>query len=141
MRLQYVSADTSDISVIFSQAKNLIDTYEDISCIDYEKVLAWVKRKITENISQYTALLCDGEKCAFYRLCEDGELDDLYVLPKFQNKGIGTQILNKCVSDSNTSLYLYVFTRNVRAIAFYERFGFSVRESVGNTRCILALKG
>lgn len=141
MNLSYFSAECGDISEIYAQAKNLIDTYEDISSIDYEKVLAWVKQKITVNIHQYRCAAADGKKCAYFRLCEDGELDDLYVLPPFQGHGIGSEILKKCIADSAKPLYLYVFRRNKRAISLYEKFGFSLRETVGKTRLILERKG
>ena len=141
MTLQFQVADSSHIAAIYAQAKQLIDTYEDLESIDYDKVLSWVARKIKQNISQYTAVLCGGEICAFYRLCDDGELDDLYVLPEFQNRGIGTAILEKCISERKEPIWLYVFSRNTRAITFYERIGFSRREAVGNTRMILTLKG
>ena len=141
MNLQFLAAENADIPMIFSQAKCLIDTYEDVSAIDYDKVLAWVHRKITEKISEYRCVKLCGEKCAWYRFCEDGELDDLYVLPAFQNRGIGSEILKKCIAESENTIYLYVFSRNTRAIAFYERFGFSVRETVANNRYIMALKG
>lgn len=111
MNLQFVSADMTDISAIFSQAKNLIDRYEDIAAIDYNKVLAWVKRKIETHITEYCCVMAEGEKCAYYRLCEDGELDDLYVLPGFQNRGIGSEILKKCLNEMENPLYLYVFPK------------------------------
>ena len=63
MNLQYRMADKEDIPKIYNLAKDLIDQYEDISAIDYEKVLAWVNRKIETHISEYC---CDfmpiGEK-------------------------------------------------------------------------------
>ena len=141
MMLQYRTAEAEDISVIYSQAKNLIDQYEDCDSIDYEKVMAWVHRKISFNISQYRCVLANGEKCAYYRLCDDGELDDLYVLPAFRGQGIGSEILLKCMDESSNPLYLYVFSGNIRAISFYKKFGFSVREAVGKTRLILERKG
>ena len=141
MTLQFVPAEESDIPVIFEQARNLIDAYEDIDSIDYDKVLAWVKRKIRNHICEYQCVIVDGERCGYYRLCADGELDDLYVLPKFQNRGIGSHILNKCIHISEKPVYLYVFIRNTRAIALYERFGFIYRESVGTTRAIMSRKG
>ena len=141
MMLQFYPAAEGDIPGIFEQAKDLIDTYEDLSSIDYEKVLHWVKRKIAANIGSYHTVKSDGEVCAYYRLCEDGEVDDLYVLPSFRNKGIGSEILKKYMEESKKSLYLYVFSRNIRAISFYERHGFSVREIVGKTRLIMERKG
>lgn len=141
MNLHFMSASEADIPIIYAQAKNLIDTYEDISLIDYDKVLAWVDRKITTYIKEYSAVISEGSTCGYYRLCQDGELDDLYVLPSFQNRGIGSEIMKKCIEDTNGSMYLYVFSGNTRAIAFYERFGFSVREKVGKTRLIMERKG
>ena len=141
MNLRFVEATIEDAEEIFAQAKELIDTYEDISSIDYDKVLAWMKRKIERNISQYRCVLADGIKCAWWRLCEDGELDDLYVLPGFRNMGIGSLIMEKCIEDTKQDLYLYVFSCNTRAISFYERFGFVLRQTVGQTRLILERKG
>ena len=77
MKLLFAPAEAADIPVIFSQAKELIDTYEDLDSIDYDRVLSWVEHKITSLISEYRCVLWDGERCAYYRLCEDGELDDL----------------------------------------------------------------
>ena len=141
MNLQFVSATADDIPVIFSQAKKLIDTYEDITAIDYDKVIAWVERKITSCISAYTRVVLDEDICGYFHLCEDGELDDLYVLDGFRGQRIGSQILNKCINESPNNLWLYVFSRNTRAIAFYERFGFSVREQIGTTRLIMVRNG
>ena len=141
MNLQFIEATCEDVEAIFSQAKELIDTYEDISAIDYEKVIAWVRRKIEKHIREYVCVLLDCKKCACYRLCEDGELDDLYVFPSWRNRGIGSVILRKCAEESKENLYLYVFSNNDRAISFYKRYGFSIRETVCKTRLILERKG
>ena len=141
MNLSFVRASESDIPVIFNQAKQLIDTYEDIADIDYDKVLAWVRRKLETYIGEYCCVLADGEKCGYYHLCQDGELDDVYVLPGFQNRGIGSEILRKCMDESESTLYLYVFSRNIRAISLYERFGFVTCQTVGATRLIMRQNG
>ena len=141
MTLAYCPATESDVLAIFEQAKILIDTYEDTAAIEYDNVLAWVKRKIDSCISSYTRVTLAGETCAYYRLCDDGELDDLYVLPDFRNQGIGSEILSKCAQESKQPLWLYVFSCNTGAISFYKRFGFSVRETIGTTRLIMARNG
>ena len=141
MNLHFTVADESDTPAIFTQAKDLIDHYEDVTSIDYERVLAWVKEKIETHISEYRCVLVAGQKAAYYRFCEDGELDDVYVLPAFQGQGLGSEILKRCIAASKKDIYLYVFRNNIRAIKFYERFGFTVRESVGNTRFVMARNG
>lgn len=135
--LYYRKAESEDISVIWAQAKVLIDDYEDISAIDYDKVLVWMERKITAQIENYTCVWSDNEKCAYYCLSEDGELDDLYVLSPFRGQGIGTTILNRCIEVSKAPLWLYVFKQNAGAIRLYRRFGFQWSEDVGKTRQIM----
>ena len=138
--LRFVPATQEDIPVILEQCKALIDRYEDKKLIDYEKVLGWMERKITSNIAQYTCVLTTGEKAAYYCLDqreEETELDDLYVLPPFQNQGIGSAIIEKCINVTEKPLMLYVFTGNERAISLYRRYGFMVVQQVSPTRCIM----
>ena len=68
---------------------------------------------------------------------EETELDDLYVLPTFRGKGIGTEILSYCISQMNTPIFLYVFRKNTGAIKLYERMGFLMAEEVDDTRLIM----
>lgn len=138
MVLTYAPAVSGDIEPIFSLCKQLIDDYEDTASIDYEKVLGWVRRKIEGSISSYTRVMADGEIAGWYCLDpETGELDDFYILEGFRGKGIGTAVLQKCIAECPKSLWLYVFTKNVRAISLYRRMGFAIREEVGNTRYIM----
>ena len=140
MELEFKNAEVSDINIIYELSKNLIDTYENIDEIEYEKVLEWVKKKITKCINEYTCVCLDNQVVAYYhfQLVEDKmELDDLYVLSNYQNQGIGSKILEKCCEESNIPIFLYVFSKNTRAIALYERFGFKVIEKIKDTRLIM----
>lgn len=139
-QITYQAAGQEDIPAIFSMSKALIDQYEDIASIDYQKVLQWVQNKITENIRLYQCIYANGEKAGYFRLIlgeMEAELDDLYVLPAFRNQGIGTAVLQHCVSITHTPIFLYVFKNNSEAIKLYSRIGFSVSEEVGKTRYIL----
>lgn len=137
MHLTYETATNEDISVIFAQAKALVDEYEDRSAMDYNKVMDWMERKITKLLESYTRVCLNGACCAYYRLTEDGELDDFYVLPPFRGRGIGSAILERCIRERENDLWLYVFTENRRALALYQRFGFRVTETVSSTRAIM----
>ena len=141
MILQYTAAESADIEIIFSQLKALIDAYENLEAISYEKVLSWCRRQIEQHIDQYTCVLADGEKAGWYCFSpsDDGrmELDNFYVLPKYRNQGVGTAVLNRIIAETDKPIFLYVFTKNTRAIALYERTGFRVTEQVGTTRCIM----
>ncbi|WP_183841566.1 GNAT family N-acetyltransferase [Rhizobium etli] len=57
----------------------------------------------------------------------DGWIEQLYVLPDFQNIGIGSLLLG-CAREEMDEIRLWTFQRNSGARAFYERHGFSVEE-------------
>ncbi|MGO1059594.1 GNAT family N-acetyltransferase [Planococcus sp. FY231025] len=52
------------------------------------------------------------------------ELNQLYVAPAHQGKGIGKQLLNFAKAHSGGSLFLYTFEVNRNAQRFYEKNGF-----------------
>ena len=138
MDLTYSPAVPVDAGAIFELCKALIDQYEDISIIDYHRVLAWVRRKIEENISEYRRILADGAHAGYFHFypAEDGwELDDLYIFPEFQNRGIGTAVIRDCCEKG--PVMLYVFRKNTGALALYRRLGFREVGTAGQNRLIL----
>ena len=144
LELSFRQAQTEDVSVIFSLSKELIDRYEDINEIDYEKVLKWVGKKISTNIHLYTCVFLGDTKVGYYCFSKNGEqweLDDLYVFSQYRGRGIGTQILRSCLQSADAPVFLYVFTENTSAIRLYEKFGFREAETVSPTRKILRWEG
>lgn len=139
MNLVYKTSQNTDISKIFELSKNLIDEYEDIQSIEYDKVLKWVYKKIEENIHEYTSIYLDHTLVGYYHFHENGdkmELDDFYIFEAHRNKGIGSRVLSDLIQ-IDQPIYLYVFVKNVKAIQLYEKFGFKIREYVHQTRCIM----
>src|ERR1700694_5170577 len=58
-------------------------------------------------------------------------IDQLYVLPKEQGRGVGTELLQAAQS-SFGRLQLWTFQRNLKARRFYEARGFArIRETAG----------
>lgn len=66
MLLTYQPADASDLDALFAFNKELIDQYEDLSQIPYQKVLAWVRQKLEQQIQEYTCIFADGKKAGYY---------------------------------------------------------------------------
>lgn len=141
MTLSYSPAQPEDIDQIDLLCKELIQTYEQLDSIDYPKVLRWVRQKIESSIGEYTVLCADGMKAGYYHFYRNGdsllELDDLYLFPPFQNQGIGTAVIQKCCASTTEPIQLYVFARNTRAVALYERLGFQITATVHQTRYIM----
>lgn len=142
--LTYLAADGTDVSAICSLSKALVDRYEDVSHIHYDAVITWVRNKIRENIADYTCVFRGSEKVGYYHLTKEAdgwELDDFYVLPQYQNQGLGTKVLEHCIAVTDGPIYLYVFVENTGAIRLYERFGFSIVQKVSDTRVIMRRDG
>ena len=141
MTLSYSPAQPEDIDQIYLLCKELIQTYEQLDAIDFPKVLCWVRQKLETSIGEYMVIHADGQKAGYYHFYrnEDGllELDDLYLFPPFQNQGIGTAVIQKCCASSTEPILLYVFARNTRAVALYERLGFQITATVHQTRYIM----
>ena len=144
MNLTYTPANAEDIEPIYEFCGQLIRRYERLESIDYPKVMQWVRRKIEQSIGEYTVIRVREQKAGYYRFYqnEDGqfELDDLYIFPEFQNRGIGTEVIRACCSSVDDPVMLYVFTENKRAVSLYERLGFEIAETVRDSRYIMINK-
>jgi len=71
---------------------------------------------------QVLVAACDGGVVAFSAL-HDGWLEQLYVAPSAQGRGLGRVLLDAAKQDSPDGLRLQVFARNTRARRFYEAAG------------------
>ena len=65
----------------------------------------------------------DDRPVAFLAL-EDEFIDQLYIHPDYQRRGIGEALLNFARKQSPDHLWLYTLQDNVNARAFYEKNGF-----------------
>jgi GNAT superfamily N-acetyltransferase len=63
----------------------------------------------------------------------DGWIDQLYVLPDAQRRGLGGALLDVATRTSDR-LQLWTFQRNVRARGFYEARGFKLIEQTDGAR-------
>lgn len=148
MEISYQPAQDSDLEVIYAFAKELIDHYEDKHQVNYEKVMAWVRRKLEAHIQEYTCILADGQKAGYYHFSplddDTMELDDLYLFPAFRGQGIGTAAIQKCCAETDKTVLLYVFRENKKALALYQQLGFQIQRQtsdVSDTRYILQRSG
>lgn len=134
MELTCKPAEQRDVQIIFDLSRDLIDRYEDVASIDYDRVLNWMHRKIRDNIGQYMCVFADGRKAAYYRFCRNGqmmELDDLYVLPEFRSRGIGTKILEKCCAETADPVMLSALHAIPVPCLFIGGWGFKLRKKWG----------
>ena len=65
-----------------------------------------------------------GERIVGLMALDDGHVDQLYVEPELQSRGVGSALLAHAKALRPGGLSLYTFQRNARARAFYEARGF-----------------
>ena len=139
--ITYDNAKDEDIEPIYQLCKQLILDYEDLENIDVERVFSWVHKKIVDSISEYKVVYVDGCKAGYYHFYknEDAcyEIDDLYIFKEFQNRGIGTAIIQECCLAVDKPVMLYVFIKNHRAISLYQKLGFEIVETIKNSRFVM----
>lgn len=81
--------------------------------------------------SSVVTLACIGERIAGFSAMKEATLHALFVLPDVWGAGIGSALVRRLLS-RHAVITLEVFARNDRALAFYERHGFT-RQTMG--RC------
>lgn len=67
----------------------------------------------------------------FIGIVEGLYIAGLFVSSKYQSKGIGSKLLNKC-KEEYTSLKLDVYAKNLKAVNFYKRHGFIIIDEKKN---------
>jgi ribosomal protein S18 acetylase RimI-like enzyme len=87
--------------------------------------------------ARYDVILVDGRPAGrIWVACDDNEIRllDVALLMEFQNRGVGTLLLQRLMdeaTDAKKLLRHMVFALNSDAQRFYERLGFVVFEEVG----------
>jgi len=87
-----------------------------------DETFCWVRDVVIPQQTVWVAASEDGID-GYIAMTAD-ELNDLYVRPGAQGKGVGTALLDKARELSAGTLRLWTFQRNSRAREFYERRGF-----------------
>lgn len=59
-------------------------------------------------------------------------IEQLFILPKYQNRGVGSLLLQTAKSVCQTGLKLYTLQHNDKARKFYEKHGFKIGETTIN---------
>ncbi len=137
--MQATLATTEDIiGIVYVQATTWIATYQsdkydilesDLRAIDWHgKIPAWQHMVKSSDYNVYVVKSSDGSVHGFASLMcdaeEESKLQDMYVLPEFQSRGIGSELMQRILADTDVPISLHVADYNKQAIGFYDSFGF-----------------
>ena len=84
------------------------------------KIIAYVNNLISNNYQDFTLIYSYFKLVGIY-LIKDKELDTLYIKDNYQNKGIGSKVLEKIKDEIDK---IKVKKENKNAIQFYQKNGF-----------------
>jgi ribosomal protein S18 acetylase RimI-like enzyme len=92
------------------------------------EVLDWVAHHLIP-AGGVTVAVNEGEVVAMLAVSEDDSaawVDQLYVLPGFDNQGLGSRLLRFAHESLKRPVRLFTFQQNTGARRFYERHGYKV---------------
>jgi ribosomal protein S18 acetylase RimI-like enzyme len=137
-------ADRTDVAAISAMQKaSLLETYETFlgrAAIEEFIAAGQVENYFDRHWREATVATSGGEVVGV-AVFVDGLLDLIWVRPRSRSQGIGSDLLQAAESEAtagNDELTLEVWEVNRRAVAFYERHGFSVTATTEDPQTGLA---
>lgn len=124
------TADASRIAeiLIFSKRTNYREIFHNDKVSFGEMQVYPLAKNYIDHPDTLTGIwVCDDEFVKGMVHIEGEEIKELYVDPFFAGQGIGSELIEFAVQQKNCS-YLWVLEKNVRAIRFYQRHGFSLTD-------------
>ncbi|MEU5460771.1 GNAT family N-acetyltransferase [Streptomyces althioticus] len=91
-----------------------------------DEVRAWIREVVVPGQETWVAAV-DGSVVAMM-VREGDDLDQLYIDPAWQGRGIGGRLVDVAKERSPSGLTLWTFQVNEAARRFYERHGFVAKE-------------
>ena len=112
------------------------EAYDDLLPTDFQETMTLEKcRFFSQKYPENTLIAMDGKKGVGFisygnyrdETIQAGEIIALYVLKDYYGKGVSKQLMHAAfvALDQFSEIYLWVLKDNKRAIAFYQKMGFT----------------
>lgn len=138
--IKFLPADPAQINDIYFCTKSVLDSclapFDDTK----ESLLYRAYRRIKEKISCYKRVRLMGVNVAHYLFYDNGSecvLEDLYVYDGYVNMGIGSAIVQRCISETEKPIRAEVYGDNYPAMRLFKRMGFVEKEQQGSCHVMI----
>ena len=112
------------------------EAYDNLLPAEYQETMTLERcRFFSQKYPENTLIAMDGKKVigfiSYGNFCDEaiqaGEIIALYVLKDYYGKGVSKQLMHAAfvALDQFSEIYLWVLKDNKRAIAFYQKMGFT----------------
>lgn len=121
---------------------SILDYAQSISKEEREKITKYVHKNIPNQVASYQMITIDDEVigCLLITDYEDGVLlDEIYIKPEYQNRGIGTNIIKEIIKNKS-HISLWVYKENMKAFNLYQKLDFKIIEET-KSRYYMKYKG
>ncbi len=136
--MRIVQVGLSELSLLQEISKNTFEetfaafnTKEDMThYFEHNLSLDQLALELQSPASSFYFIYVEEELSGYMKLniSETFEIERIYILKKFQGKGIGNTLMNFAIDQSKSlgfnSLWLGVWEHNTKAISFYKSLGF-----------------
>lgn len=113
------------------------EAYDDLLPAEFQETMTLEKcRFFSQKYPENTLIAMDGKKVVGFisygnyrdETIQAGEIIALYVLKDYYGKGVSKQLMHAAfvALDQFSEIYLWVLKDNKRAIAFYQKMGFTL---------------
>ena len=135
MKYELVNATNEDIEYV-KQAKlySIFNYADNLPKEEVLKINKYVENNIPIEIFDYKIVKSDNKKIGCLLVTKkDGDtfLDEIYLEAEYRNKGIGTSII-KDILKTNSTVYLWVYKKNINAISLYKKMNFEILNETEN---------
>ena len=112
------------------------EAYDDLLPAEFQETMTFDRcRFLSQKYPENTLIAMDGKKVVGFisygnfrdEAIQAGEIIALYVLKDYYGKGVSKQLMHAAfvALDYFSEIYLWVLKENKRAIAFYQKMGFT----------------
>lgn len=143
LEIKFIPAAEEDIERIYLRTRDVMAWYERGGCSGLEPRLMEVYRRIQSNLRDYRVIKFQGHKVGHFcfRLADGAMvIEDLFIEPDFRCNGAATQIVRKCISETELPIRIETYILNIGAVSLFRNNGFSITEHLDDRRCIMVCK-
>ena len=135
MNYEIKSATENDIPrLIDYELKTIFEYSGKLTEQEKIEINTYVKNQVITKLENYKIVFNDNNKIGCLLITNNDDsisLDEIYLEKDYRNKGIGTKIIKKLISE-NKSVYLWVYKLNEKAISLYKKLGFEIIDETEN---------
>ncbi len=137
MDFQFETGSLADADFIMALTETVMRGHFEKTCGGWDPAFQWNDLRTSFPQLEHRLVVCSGVRCGYLGIRRSETsifMVKLYLLPAYQNQGIGTAIMGGLMEEARAAgkpLQLYVLPVNEAAKRFYERIGLVVAGTPG----------